>query len=85
MTKKEAKLFFDQKIPQLNVGVNQYWLVGAEDYHEFGWYEINYKKAGLDVKYEELGWRREYLAIFWIGDRPDEYISKLQSLKGVYD
>lgn len=80
MTEKEVEAFFEQKTPQLNVNINQYWVVEAGDYHEFRWAEIKYKKAGLDVEYEEVGCDREYLAVFWIGERPAEYISKMKEI-----
>lgn len=80
MTEKQAKEFYKHKAPKVNVDINQYWVVETEDYHEFGWNEINYKKAGLDVEYEEVGWNREYVAVFWVGERPTEYIEKYKEI-----
>ena len=74
MTQKQVKEFYKIETPKVKIEVNKYWLVDVEDYHEFGHLEIFYKKTGIDVKYEELGYDRNYIAIFWIGERPSEYI-----------
>ena len=66
--------------PKVKAEVNKYWLVEAEDYHEFDHLEIFYKKAGLDIKYEECGYSRNYIAIFWIGERPNEYIKQFKEI-----
>lgn len=80
MTEKEIKAFFKQKTPKLNVDINQYWIVEADDYHEFRWVKSYYKQAGIDVEYDELGCDGQYIAIFWIGERPTEYIEKYKEI-----
>ncbi len=37
------------------VNVPEYWIETADDYHEFESVKYNYKKFGINVKYEEVG------------------------------
>lgn len=58
--------------------VPAYWLVGVDDYHEFNYILDKYRIFLPSIQYEELGHGYEYVAVFWIGRKPTEYINKLK-------
>lgn len=69
------------KYPQISANINQYFNIEADDYHEFDWIVKYFKSAGIDVEYEEVGCDGSfYHAVFWVGEKPIEYIKckKLQ-------
>ena len=57
------------------VNVPEYWIETADDYHEFESVKYDYKKFGIKVKYEEVGfYNGGYNAVFWIGKKPIDFI-----------
>lgn len=62
---------------KINVNIPNYWLVGANDYHEFDNMLENYKIILPQVKYEEVGFYGGYYeSVFWIGKKPTAFINK---------
>jgi hypothetical protein len=52
------------------VNVPEYWIETAYDYHEFESVKYDYKKFGINVKYEEVGfYNGGYNAVFWVGKK----------------
>jgi hypothetical protein len=59
------------------VNVPEYWIETANDYHEFESVKYDYKKLGINVKYEEVGcFKGRYMAVFWIGKKPVDFIKE---------
>ena len=59
------------------VNVPEYWIETADDYHEFESVKYDYKKLGINVKYEEVGfYNGGYNAVFWIGKKPVDFIKE---------
>jgi len=59
------------------VNVPEYWIETADDYHEFESVKYDYKKLGINVKYEEVGcFKGRYMAVFWIGKKPVDFIKE---------
>jgi len=63
------------KLVKFIVNVPEYWIETANDYHEFDIVKYDYKKFGIKVKYQELGFYNSvYNAVFWIGKKPTDFI-----------
>ena len=59
------------------INVPEYWIETADDYHEFESVKYDYKKFGIKVKYEEVGfYNGAYNAVFWIGKKPVDFIKR---------
>lgn len=59
----------------MNVDVPAYFLASVQDYHEFSAIkEMLCKYVGLAYEYEEVGCDGLYHAVFFAGERPDEFI-----------
>jgi hypothetical protein len=59
------------------VNVPEYWIETAYDYHEFESVKYDYKKFGINVKYEEVGFHNGgYNAVFWVGKKPVDFIKE---------
>ena len=65
------------KLVKFIVNVPEYWIETANDYHEFESVKYDYKKFGIKVKYEEVGfYNGGYNAVFWIGKKPVDFIKR---------
>ena len=63
------------KVKLVDVKIPEYWIETADDYHEFDIVKYDYKKFGIKVKYQELGFYNSvYNAVFWIGKKPTDFI-----------
>ena len=59
------------------VNVPEYWIETADDYLEFESVKYDYKKFGINVKYQEVGfYNGGYNAVFWIGKKPVDFIKE---------
>lgn len=68
-----------KKAKTITKSVPEYWLVGVDDYHHFDYILEKYKIILPTVKYEEAGYDTEYVAVFWIGRKPTEYINNIKA------
>lgn len=64
----------------VSLEVPRFFKVVANDYHEFSSMAKHLREClCIDYNYEEIDTDRVYLAVFWVGSRPEEFI---ESLKG---
>jgi hypothetical protein len=60
------------------VEIPQWWEATADNYNDFWNMQRAYSLAGLNTSYKEIAQYNTspYLAIFWVGKRPDQVIEK---------
>lgn len=66
---------------QVTINMPKCWLVKADDYHEFEYLLQNYLLIYKHVSYEECGYDRDYVAVFWIDDMTNEVVDMIQKHK----
>ena len=55
--------------PKIKVNLSKFFMVEVVDYHEFDFYKQAYSLLGIDTSYEEVGCKRYYYAVFWVGKK----------------
>ena len=65
------------KLVKFIVKIPEYWIENVSAYHKFEKIKCDYKKFGINVKYEEVGfYNGGYNAVFWIGKKPVDFIKE---------
>lgn len=65
-------------VNDLSATAPDYWVVGAKDYHQFDDMLEAYKHIMPDVKFEEVGFAGDYKAVFWVGEKPSQFIKRIR-------
>ena len=62
----------------VSLEVPRYFLVESNDYHEFSAIRSHIQKVFfLEYQFEEVAFNGKHRAVFWLGDRPSEFIGSL--------
>ena len=72
------------KTPTINIKVNKYFLIEADDYHDFDFIKNNINNI-IDVDFEEIECIYDYRAVFWIGKKTKEVKDFIKLQKQNYD
>ena len=65
-------------IPTVTIEIPRYFVARVNDYHEFDSIKSNLKTATkIKYKHQEID-DTGYHAVFWIGEKPSEFIKKYQ-------
>ena len=65
-------------IPTVTIEIPRYFVARVNDYHEFDSIKSNLKTGTkMKYKYQEID-DTGYHAVFWIGEKPSEFIKKYQ-------
>ena len=56
------------KTPTINIKLNKYFILKADDYHDFDFIKNSINNI-IDVDFEEIQSTHDYRAVFWIGKK----------------